>query len=106
MSNIPYLKNQFQSINTFAQSYDYAVTLIRREKRHISFLRIEWSLFVSSSLTKVHVCFVPSVAEIGPKVLERKIFKFLLFRYYLPFIMGVPLYLNKSEPTPKDALFQ
>ena len=36
------MRNQFNSINTFAQSYYYIITL----KPFISFLKIKWSLFV------------------------------------------------------------
>ena len=40
-------EKQFQTTNIFAQSYDYTITLIIRDKKpiNISFLRIEWSLF-------------------------------------------------------------
>ena len=47
MGHIAHLRNQLKSINTFEKSYDYIITLIRRGKNSfISFLRIEWSLFV------------------------------------------------------------
>ena len=48
IGHITHLKNQFQSINTFWQSYDYTIMLIERE-----FLRIEWSLF-DKTLTPLH----------------------------------------------------
>ena len=53
-----------------------------------------------------------SLVEIGPVVLEKKIFKFRkcifsLFRNYLPLGKGGALHLNKLEsPSPKDALCQ
>ena len=54
-----------------------------------------------------------SLVEIGPVVLEKKIFKFrlcifyvfLVFRYYLPLEKDVVLYLNKlTSQSSKDAL--
>ena len=59
-------------------------------------------------------CFVTSLVEIGPVVLEIKILKFRqciftisLFRNYLPLEKGGALHLNKLEsPSPKDALCQ
>ena len=44
MGHIAHVRNQFQSINTCTQSYDYIVNL-REEKTMISFLRIEWFFF-------------------------------------------------------------
>ena len=47
MGHIAHLRNQFKSINTFKKGYDYIITLIRRGKvPYISFMRIEWPLFV------------------------------------------------------------
>ena len=49
-------------------------------------------------------CFVPKLFEIGPVVLEKKIFKvcqycvFLLFSYYLPLEKGVALYQANLNP--------
>ena len=54
--------------------------------------------------------FVPSLAEIGSVVLEKKIFLngvsvFSLFRNYLPLEQDMALYLKKLEsPSPKDIL--
>ena len=44
----------WETTNTFAQSYDYTITLIKRDKKtiNISFLRIEWSLFVKKKKKK------------------------------------------------------
>ena len=55
--------------------------------------------------------FVPSLIEIGPVVVEKKILKFVnvfsLFRNYLPLEKGTALHLNKLEfRSPKDALCQ
>ena len=52
---------------------------------------------------------MPSLAEIGPVILEEEIFKsvnvFSLFRYYLTLEKGRALHLNKlKSPSPKDAL--
>ena len=45
---------------------------------------------------------MPSLVEIGPVVLEKKIFNFInvfsLFRNYLPLEKGGVLHLNKLEP--------
>ena len=55
---------------------------------------------------------MPSSVEIGPMVLEKKIFLnlvnvFQLICYYLPLEKGRALLLNKLEsPSPKDALCQ
>jgi hypothetical protein len=54
---------------------------------------------------------VPSLIELCPVVLEKKIFFkiqfFLLFCYYLPLEKGDPLHLDKLEsPPPKDDLCQ
>ena len=42
MGYITHLRNQFQSMNTFVQSYDYPITL-REKKIIVYFLRIKWS---------------------------------------------------------------
>ena len=56
---------------------------------------------------------MPSLVEIGPVVLKKKILKFrqcilnLLFHNYIPLKKDVVLHLNKQEyPSPKDALIQ
>ena len=56
-------------------------------------------------------CFVPSLIEIGPVVLEKKIFKFrqciFAISWLSPLEKGMALYLNQLEfPSPKDALCQ
>ena len=71
--------------------------------RYPSFVQT-WILFTQG-------CFVPSLVEIGPVVLEKKIFKLclciLLIRNYLPLENGGNLHLNKLEsPSPRDALCQ
>ena len=54
-------------------------------------------------------CFVKSLVEIGPLILEI-FFNFVdalsLFRYYLPLGKNMTLHLDKLESSsPKDALF-
>ena len=54
---------------------------------------------------------MPSLGEIGPMVLEKKILNsinvFLLFHNYLSLEKGVALHLTKLESSStKDALFQ
>ena len=57
-------------------------------------------------------CFVPSLVEIGPVVLEKKIFKFRQCIFAIcviisPWKRAGALHLNKLEsPSPKDALCQ
>ena len=100
MSHIAHLRNRFKSIHMITCiSYH----LIKEENTH-SFVRIEWLLFfIWPNLNPLHprmLCLV----EIGPAVLEKKIFKIrqriFLFRSYLPLEKGVALQLNKP-----DALF-
>ena len=115
----PSPEKRFQSINTFAQSFDYAITLTKK-KIIISFWRIAWFL-ICKSLSTLHKrmllsqvwlklamyfwyfviispwkiqrpsfeqtwfpftkgFFVPSLVEICPVVLEKKIFKFCQLR--------------------------
>ena len=62
-----------KSINTFEQSYDYIIKLIRRGKPIISFLRIEWSWLVKHWVPFIQGCLVPNLVEIGSVVLEKTI---------------------------------
>ena len=80
----------------------------RKTPTIISFLRIEWSLFVKPRVPFSQGCFVKILVEIGPVVLE-KIFKIpnviLLFCNYLPFEKGGFPHLKKRESlSPKDTL--
>ena len=53
------------------------ITLIRKGKNPIiSFLRINWSLFVKPWVSFTQGCFVPRWVEIGPAVPEKKTFNF------------------------------
>ena len=67
MGHIAHQRNLFKSINTFELSYDYIITL----KPIISYLTIEWSLFVKPCLSFMYGCFVSSLGEIGPVVLKK-----------------------------------
>ena len=67
MGHISNLKNLFKSINTFAQSYWYYHNIdLDREKTSI-----EWSLFVKPWVPFTQGCFVPSLVEIDPMVMEK-----------------------------------
>ena len=68
--------NQFKTINTFEQNYDYI-------KWRGNFLKIEWSLFVKPGVPFTQGCFMPNLVEIGPMVLEKKIFTFLSMYFLL-----------------------
>ena len=119
MGHIAHLRNQFKSINTFAQSYDYIITLIWREKNdHLLF--DNWMPLISKNKKTYFVifrnnlplekevvlylkkkwipftqgCFVPKLVEIGPVVLDNV---FSLFRNYLPWEKGMTLNLNNFE---------
>ena len=66
--------------------------------------------FEQTWITLTQRCFVPSLVEIGPLVLEKKILKFvnviLQFCNYLPLENGGALHLNRLDsPFPKDKLY-
>ena len=63
-------------------------------KPNISFLRIEWPLFVK---TFTQGCFVPSLFEIGLCSRGEDLNNFSLFGYKLPFKKAVTLQLNKLK---------
>ena len=54
MGHIAHLRNQFKSVNTFAQGYVYIITLIWRGKKRST----EWSLFVKPWVPKDALCQV------------------------------------------------
>ena len=71
MGHITHLRKQFKSINT----YDYIIRLIKTRKENIiNFMRIKGSSFKQTSIPFTQVCIVPSLVEISPMVLEKKIF--------------------------------
>ena len=79
--------------------------------RHISLLKWRGLTFEQLLFSSNKKCFVPSLFEIGPVILEEKSFKFLwcIFSifYYLSLEKGVALYLNKLEShSPKNVLCQ
>ena len=77
MGHISPLRNQFKSVNTFAQSYYYIMRLIWREenqerrKQIISFFMTKWSLFVKSGVPFNQGYLMPGFIEIGPVVLKK-----------------------------------
>ena len=74
MGHIAHQSKQFKSINT----YDYIITLIKwRKKTFINFIVFFiWKKKPKPWIPFTQVCFVPRLFEIGPVVLEKKIFKF------------------------------
>ena len=96
--------------NTFERSYDITMSF-RRVKPIISFLRIEWSLFVKPWFpsTKDDLCQV--WLNFARWFWRRRFLNFdnifLLYRNYLPLEKGVARHVNKfKSPPPKDALCQ
>ena len=85
MGHITHLRKRIKSINTIFTIHNY----LPLEKGVALLL----NKFKSSSPTK----FV----EIGPDVLEKKIFKSMLFCNYLPFEKSKAGYLNKLEFHPR-----
>ena len=72
MGHIAHLRKQFKSINT----YGYTITLIKRGKKQTLSLYLYGSSFEQTGIPFTQGCFVPSLVEIGPVVLEKKIFPF------------------------------
>ena len=65
--------------------------------------------FLNKQILFTPGCFLPSLVEIGPLVLEKVILNFInvfsLFCNYLPLEKGRALHLNKLEsPSPRDTL--
>ena len=96
-------------------------TLIKRGKNQSLFWKLTWPFIWINLSPFIPGCFVPSLDEIGPVVLEENILKFLilrivkklfrnvflLFHYYTPLEMGIALQLSKLEsPSPRDAFCQ
>ena len=84
-------EKQFQSMNTFAQSYDCIITLITRKIYYNLLLENCLILFwKTKNKNKTRIpftqgCFVPSFVIIVPAILERKILtkNINVFRYFV-----------------------
>ena len=69
MGHIAHLRKQFKSMKT----YDYIIVLIKRRKNPISTLwEFNGSSFEQTWILFTQGCFVPSLVEMGPVVLEKK----------------------------------
>ena len=73
MGHIAYQKNHF-NCSTFVHSLYHNVDFEKRKS--IIFFMIKWSLFVKHWVPFTKLCFVPSLVEIDPMVLQEKIFRF------------------------------
>ena len=73
---IALLRNQFKSISTFAQSYEYIITLIMREKTPNHFLFDDWKVFICKILCPLHPRMLCAIkfGWNGQMDLEKKIF--------------------------------
>ena len=92
MQYITHLGKQFKSINT----YDYIIMWNRRRKNPLSsFWELHGSLFVQTPIPFTQGCFMQSLVETVPVVLE-KIFKFchtfLLLLNNLPLVKDMALH--------------
>ena len=112
MNNRPHghiarIKNSFDQYTYLHQQAMIITTLIKRKKIIISFLRIEWSFICKTLSPFTQGCFVQSLVDIGPVVLEN-LFEFRQFiSHYLPLENGMTLLLNKlRSPLTKDDLRQ
>ena len=98
MGHIAHLTSQFKSINTFAKSYDFIITLIWRRNTH-HFLFDDWQVLISKPFHFTQGCVVPSLVEIGQMILEKKNFKLgkciFAISQLFPLEKGVTLYLCK-----------
>ena len=71
MGHIAHLRKQLKSINT----YDYIITLIKRRKKPLlSLWELNGSSFEQNWIPFTKGCFVLSLFQIDPVVLEKKIF--------------------------------
>ena len=108
MGHIAHLRKQFKSINT----YEYIITLIKRRKKIINFMRI-YFFFIWRNLNPFHPRML--CAEIGWNWLsgsgeEDFLISSMYFRYFViisPWNRLGALHLNKHiSPSSKDALCQ
>ena len=105
MGHIAQLRNSSNIKKTHLQIALHYYTNYER-KNIFSYLRIEWFLFVKSWIPPIQGCFVPSLVEIGPVVLE-KVLKFSqwIFLYFV--IISLIISFNKFEsPSTKNTLYQ
>ena len=84
-------EKQFQSINTFAQSYYYTIKLINRKQSLTLFWEFKWPSICKTWVPFTQECFVPS------SVVLEKIFKFSQC------IFAISLLSPLEFPSPKDA---
>ena len=71
--HIAHLTNsKTHSRKAMSSSHGYTMKLIKSKTNHIFILRTECPLLVKSWLSFTKGCFVPSLVEIGPVVLEKK----------------------------------
>ena len=77
MGHIAHLRKQFKSIDT----YDYIITLIKRwKKTFLTLLEFIGSSFEETWIPFTQGCLVPSLVEIGPLVLEKKMKMWEVYR--------------------------
>ena len=89
MGHIAHLTSQFKSINTFAKSYDFIITLIWRRNTH-HFLFDDWQVLISKPFHFTQGCVVPSLVDIGQMILKKKILnsREMYFCYFLIISLG------------------
>ena len=99
MGHIAHLRKQFKSINT----HDYIVTLIKRRKNIINFMRIYW-FFICRNLNPLHPrmhCAKIVWNWLSGSDKENFLIStmyFLLFRNYLPLDKGRALFWTNLNP--------
>lgn len=107
MGHIAHLRNQFKSINTFENSYDYIIDI-----DNIDLIGMERTHYLLFENEMVKDCVRMLCAKSGWNLLSDSgeedfliVNVFLLFGSYPPLENGVALHLNKLESfSPKDAL--
>ena len=97
MGHIAHMRNQFESMNIFARSYDntyYKTGPVDQEKKIFKFREYTLAILLLSPNVKsvaipfeqirilfIQGCFLLNLVEIGPVVLQKKIFNF--FHYFV-----------------------
>ena len=103
IGHITHLKKQFQSINTFWQSYDYTIMLIKRE----GYLLLEnwfWSKLKFNPLHSRMLCDKFGLNR--RRRFQNSFNVFSLFHYYFPFWKWQGPSYEKKFHSPKNALCQ